>query len=53
MFQLETPNIRFEYFDTYSKGRWGQRSPEIIQAHQGSLSIKNKEIAISHKLLNF
>ena len=53
MFQLEEPNITFEYFDTCSKGRWGQRPDEYIQGQQGSLSVKNKEIAISHKLLNF
>ena len=53
MFQLETPNIRYEHMSTHSKGYWGQRSPEVIQGHQGSLSVKNKKIAISHKLLNF
>ena len=53
MFQLQTPNIRFKHWDTCSKGYWGQRLPEIIQGHQGSLSVKNKVIAISHKLLNF
>ena len=53
MFQLQTPNIRFEHVDTCSKGYWGQRSPEVIQGHQGSLRVKNKKIAISHKLLNF
>ena len=53
MFQLQTPNIRFKHLDTYCKGYWGQRSPEVIQGHQGSLSVKNKEIEISHKLLNF
>ena len=53
MFQLQTPNIRFEHLDTCSKGYLGQRSPEVIQGHQGSLSLKNKKIGISHKLLNF
>ena len=53
MVQLQTPNIRFEHLDTCSKGYLGQRSPEGIQGHQGSLSLKNKKIGISHKLLNF
>ena len=43
MFQLETPNIRFKYVDTCSKGLWGQRSPKVIQGHQASLSFKNKK----------
>ena len=50
MFQLQTPNIRFKHLD---KGYWGQRSPEVTQGHQGSLSVKNKKIEISHKLLYF
>ena len=53
MFQLETPNIRLKYLDTCFKEHWGQRSPEVIQGHQGSLSVKNKKITISHKLFNF
>ena len=53
MFQLETPNIRFKHLGICSKLHWGQRSPEVIQGHQGSLSVKNKIIAIFHKLLNF
>ena len=53
MFLLQTPNIRFKHLDTCSKGYWDQRSPEVIQGYQGSLSVKNKTIAISHKLLNF
>ena len=43
MFQLETPNIRFKHSDTCSKGYWGQRSLEVIQGHQRSLSVKNKK----------
>ena len=50
MFQLQTPNIRIKHLDNSSKGYWGQRSPEVIQGHQGSLSDKNRKIAISHKL---
>ena len=53
MFQLETPNTRFKYLDTCFKEHWGQRSPGVIQGHQGSLSVKNKKITISHKLFNF
>ena len=53
MFQIETPNILFIHLDICSKGCWGQRSPEVIQGHQGSLSVKNKNITISHKLFNF
>ena len=53
MFQVETANVRFKYMDTCSKGHWGQRSPKVIQGHQVSLIVKNKEIAISHKLANF
>ena len=53
MFQLQTPNIRFKCLGPWSKGFWGQRSPEVIQSQQGSLSVKNKKIAISHKLFNF
>ena len=53
MFQLQTPNIRFKHLYTCSKGFWGQRSTEVIQGHQGSPSVKKKEIAISHKLLHF
>ena len=51
MFQLETPNIRFKHLDICSKGYWGQRSPKVIQSHLGSLSVKNKIIAIPHILL--
>ena len=51
MIQLETPNIRFKYLDICSVGYWGQRSPKVIQGHLGSLSIKNKIIAIPHILL--
>ena len=43
MFQLETPNTRFKYLDTCFKEHWGQRSPGVIQGHQGSLSVKNKK----------
>ena len=50
MFQLQTQNIRFKHLDECSKGYWGQRSSEVIQGHQGSLSVKNKNIEISHKL---
>ena len=53
MFKLQTQNIKFEHLDTCSKRIWGQRSPEVIQGHQESLSVKNKKIAISHKLFNF
>ena len=53
MFQLPTPNIRFKHLDTCSKGYWGQRSHKVILGHQGSLSVKNKEIAVSHKPLHF
>ena len=53
MFQLQTPNIKFEHLDKCSKGFWGQRSTEIFQGHQGSQSVKNKKIVISHKLFNF
>ena len=53
MFQIQTPNIRFKHLGSCSKGFWGQRSPEIIQGHQRSLSVKNIKIAISHKLKNF
>ena len=42
MFQIQTPNIRFKHLGTCSKGFWGQRSPEVIQGHQVSLSVKNK-----------
>ena len=50
MFWLETPNIRFKHLAVGSKGYWGQRSPKIIQGHLGSLTVKNKIIAITHKL---
>ena len=50
MFRLETPNIRFKHLAACSKGYWGQRSPKIIQGHLGSLTVKNKIIAIPHKL---
>ena len=53
MFQLETPNTRFEYLGIYSKGYWGQVSPKVIQGHLGSLSVKNKIIAIPRTLLNY
>ena len=53
MFKLQTPNIKFEHLDKCSKRFWGQRSSEVIQGHQGSLSVKNKKIAISHKLFSF
>ena len=53
MFQLETPNIRFKHLDICSKGCWGQWSPEDIQGHQGSLSVKNKNIAIPRKFFKF
>ena len=43
MFKLETPNIKFEYMNSCSKRFWGQRSPKVIQSHQGSLSVKNKK----------
>ena len=36
----------------HSKGSWGQRSPEIVQGYQGSLSIKIK-FAVSHTLKFF
>ena len=48
MFQLETTNIRFKHLDICSKGYWGQSSPRVIQGHLGSLSLKNKIIAIPH-----
>ena len=51
MFQLETPNIKFKHLDICSKGYWDQRSPKVIQSHLGSLSVKNKIIAIPHILL--
>ena len=44
MFQVETPNVRIKCMDTCSKGHWGQWSPEVIQGHQGSLSVKNKKL---------
>ena len=50
MFRLETPKIRFKHMAVCSKGYWGQRSPKIIQGHLGSLTVKNKIIAIPHKL---
>ena len=53
MFQLETPNTRFKYLAICSKGDWGQMSPKVIQGHLGSLSVKNKIIAIPHILLNY
>ena len=42
MFQLETINIRFEQLVICSMGCWGQKSPNVIQGHQGSLSVKYK-----------
>ena len=53
MFQLETTNIRLEHLDICSKECWGQKSPKVIQGHLGSLSVKNKIIAIPHILLNY
>ena len=53
MFQLETPNTRIEYLDICSKGYWGQMSPKVIQGHLGSLSVKNKIIAIPRTLLSY
>ena len=48
MFELETPNIIFNYRAIFSKGCWGQSSPKFIQGHLGSLSVKNNLL-----LLNF
>ena len=53
MFQLQTPNIRFEHLDICSKGHWGQRSPKIIPGHLGSLIVKNKIVAMPYILLNY
>ena len=53
MFQQQTPNTTFEYLALCFKGYCGQRSPQVIQTHLGSLSVKNKIIAISHILLNY
>ena len=53
MFELQTPNIGFKHFGTCSKGFWGQKSPEVIQGHRGSLSVKNKIIAILRTFLNY
>ena len=53
MFQLETPNITFKPLDIFSKGYWGQGSPMVIQGHLGSLSAKNKIIAIPPRYFNF
>ena len=50
MFQLETTNIKFEHLVICCKGCWGQKSPKVIQGHLRSLSVKNKNIEISHKL---
>ena len=50
MFQIEAPNIGFEHLAKSSKGYWGQRSPKIIQGHLGSLSVKNKIMAMPHIL---
>ena len=50
MFQLETPNIRFKHLDICSKTYGGQLSPMGIQSHLGSLIVKNKIIAIPHRL---
>ena len=47
MFQIETPNIRFKHLSICSKGYWGQRSPEVVQGHLGSLTVKNKKRNIS------
>ena len=43
-----TTNIIFEHLVISSKGFWGQKSPKVIQGHLGSLSVKNKIIAIPH-----
>ena len=51
MFQLETANIRFKHRAHCSKGYWGQRSPKVIQGHLFTLNVKNKIIAIPHRLL--
>ena len=51
MFQLQTTNIRFKHLDICSKVSGVQRSPKVIQGHQGSLSVKNKIIAIPPMLL--
>ena len=53
MFQLERTNIRFEHLAICFKGCRGQKSPKVIQGHLGSLSVKNKIIAIPHILLNY
>ena len=53
MFQLETPNTRFEYLAICAKCYWGQMSPTVIQGHMGSLSGKNKIIAVPRTLLNY
>ena len=53
MFQLETPNTRIEHLAICSKGYWGQISPKVIQGHLGSLTVKNKIIAIPRTLLNY
>ena len=53
MFQLETPNIRFKHLAICSKGYCGQRSQKVIQGYLGSLSVKNKKIAIPHILFNY
>ena len=53
MMQVEMQNIRFNYMAICSKGCWDQRSPKVIQGHLGSLSVKNKLIAITHILLNY
>ena len=53
MFQLETPNTRFEYLVICFKGYWCQMSPKVIQCHLGSRSVKNKIIAIPRTLLNY
>ena len=50
MFQIETPNILFKHLDICSKGCWGQRSPQVIQGHHGSLSLKNETLQY---LINF
>ena len=53
MFQIEAPNIGFEHLAKSCKGYWGQRSPKIIQGHLGSLSVKNKIMAMPHIHLNY
>ena len=53
MFQVETANIRFKHRAICSKDYWGHRSPNVIQGHLGSLSVKNKISVIPHIRLNY